>query len=65
MAAASQNRLSLFSASALVIGSMIGAGVFYLPRTFGVATGQLGALIASRLAAGGMDTLSIPGEGSR
>jgi len=54
MAAPSENRLSLFSLSALVIGSMIGAGIFSLPRTFAVATGPFGAIIAWRLTAGGM-----------
>jgi len=34
MAASSQNRLSLFSLSALVIGWMIGAGIISLPITF-------------------------------
>jgi arginine:ornithine antiporter/lysine permease len=54
----STNRLSLFSLSALVIGSMIGAGIFSLPRTFAMATGPFGALIAWCIAAGGMNTLS-------
>jgi arginine:ornithine antiporter / lysine permease len=58
MTASSQNRLSLFSLSALVIGSMIGAGIFSLPRTFAVATGPFGALIAWSVAAGGMYTLA-------
>jgi len=58
MAAPSENRLSLFSLSALVIGSMIGAGIFSLPRTFAVATGPFGALIAWCVAAGGMYTLA-------
>ena len=51
-------RLSLFSLSALVIGSMIGAGIFSLPRTFAVATGPFGALIAWSVAAGGMYMLA-------
>jgi len=44
--ASSENRLSRLSLSALVIGSMIGAGIFSLPRTFAVATGPFGAIIA-------------------
>lgn len=51
-------KLSLFALSALVIGSMIGAGIFSLPRTFGNATGPFGALIAWCIAAGGMFTLA-------
>jgi len=58
MSAANENRLSLFSLSALVIGSMIGAGIFSLPRTFANATGPFGALIAWSIAAGGMYTLA-------
>jgi len=58
MAASSQNRLSLFSLSAPFIGSMIGAGNFSLPRTFAVATSPFGAIIAWRLAAGGMCMLA-------
>lgn len=51
-------KLSLFALSALVIGSMIGAGIFSLPRTFGTATGPFGAIIAWCIAAGGMFTLA-------
>ncbi|WP_114952066.1 basic amino acid/polyamine antiporter [Sphingosinicella terrae] len=50
--------LSLFALSALVIGSMIGAGIFSLPRTFALATGPFGALLAWCIAAGGMFTLA-------
>lgn len=53
-----QQRLPLFTLCALVIGSMIGAGIFSLPRTFGAATGPLGAIIAWCIAAGGMYTLA-------
>lgn len=58
MASSSGNKLSLFSLSALVIGSMIGAGIFSLPRTFAIATGPFGAIIAWCVAAGGMYTLA-------
>jgi|GEM_PF-5428586 len=44
MAASSQNRLSLFSLSAPVIGWMIGAGIISLPITFAIATGPFGAI---------------------
>jgi len=56
--ASSENRLSRLSLSALVIGSMIGAGIFSLPRTFAVATGPFGAIIAWCIAGGGMFTLA-------
>jgi arginine:ornithine antiporter / lysine permease len=56
--ASSENKLSLFSLSALVIGSMIGAGIFSLPRTFANATGPFGALIAWFIAGGGMYLLA-------
>lgn len=51
-------KVSLFTLSALVIGSMIGAGIFSLPRTFGLSTGPFGAMIAWCIAAGGMFTLA-------
>jgi len=58
VASGSEQKLSLFTLSALVIGSMIGAGIFSLPRTFGIATGPFGAIIAWTIAAGGMFTLA-------
>ncbi len=42
----------------MVIGSMVGAGIFSLPRTFAAATGPFGAMIAWVIAAGGMFTLA-------
>ncbi len=45
--------------SALVVGSMVGAGVFSLPATFGRATGALGAVIAWCIAGGGMLMLAF------
>lgn len=58
MAAAPGQKLSLPALAALVIGSMIGAGIFSLPRTFALATGPFGAMIAWCVAAGGMFTLA-------
>ncbi len=58
MATETERKLSLFSLSALVVGSMIGAGIFSLPSTFAEATGPLGALVAWTIAAGGMYTLA-------
>jgi arginine:ornithine antiporter/lysine permease len=51
-------KLSLPSLTAMVIGSMVGAGIFSLPRTFAAATGPFGAIIAWTIAAGGMFTLA-------
>lgn len=51
-------KLSLFVLTAMVVGSMVGSGIFSLPRTFGTATGPFGALIAWSIAAGGMYTLA-------
>lgn len=51
-------KLSLFSLSALVVGSMVGAGIFSLPRTFGNATGPFGAIVAWCIAGAGMFTLA-------
>ncbi|WP_049600419.1 basic amino acid/polyamine antiporter [Yersinia nurmii] len=59
MSASSIKKLSLWSLTSLVVGSMIGAGIFSLPATFGRATGGLGAIIAWVIAGGGMLTLAF------
>jgi len=51
--------LGLYDATMVVVGSMIGAGVFLLPRRFGTETGVLGALIAWTLAGFGMLMLAF------
>ncbi len=51
-------KLTLFALTAMVVGSMVGSGIFSLPRTFGIATGPFGAMIAWIIAAGGMYTLA-------
>jgi len=43
----------------MVVGSMVGAGIWSLPRAFGTATGVFGAIIAWLIAAGGMYTLVL------
>lgn len=53
MANSATNKLSLPALTSLVVGSMIGAGIFSLPATFGRATGGFGALIAWCIAGGG------------
>lgn len=45
--------------TAMVVGSMVGAGVFSLPARFGVAAGVAGALIAWAVAGGGMLMLAF------
>ncbi|MEU8897471.1 basic amino acid/polyamine antiporter [Nocardia sp. NPDC048505] len=51
--------MPLLTLSAMVVGSMVGAGVFSLPRNFGQATGSLGALIAWAIAGTGMLMLAF------
>jgi arginine:ornithine antiporter/lysine permease len=51
-------KLSLFALTAMVVGSMVGSGIFSLPRTFGIATGPFGAILAWCIAGGGMYTLA-------
>jgi arginine:ornithine antiporter / lysine permease len=52
--AAGTQKFSLFALTMMVVGSMVGAGIFSLPRAFGTATGPFGAIIAWCIAAGGM-----------
>jgi len=58
MSTASVQKLSLATLTAMVVGGMVGSGIFSLPRTFGNATGPFGAIIAWTIAAGGMYTLA-------
>lgn len=51
-------KLSLSTLTAMVVGSMIGAGIFSLPRTFAGATGPFGAIIAWIIAGTGMYMLA-------
>ena len=50
--------ISLFSLTSMVVGSMIGAGIFNLPARFGAATGPFGAIIAWEIAGTGMYALA-------
>lgn len=52
------NKISLFSLTSMVVGSMIGAGIFNLPARFGTATGPFGAIIAWLIAGTGMYMLA-------
>ncbi len=56
---ATKQTLSVWALSALVVGSMVGAGIFTLPAAFGRATGVLGALLAWLIAGIGMLMLAF------
>src|SRR6478736_6589820 len=55
----SDQKLSRGALIALVVGSMVGSGIFALPSAFGRATGGLGALIAWCIAVTGMLMLAF------
>jgi arginine:ornithine antiporter / lysine permease len=52
-------KLTLMTMTGMVVGSMVGAGVFSLPRRFAQETGVTGALIAWLVAGGGMLMLAF------
>lgn len=52
-------KLPVLTLTAMVVGSMVGAGVFSLPRNFGQATGVFGAVIAWLIAGVGMLMLAF------
>jgi arginine:ornithine antiporter/lysine permease len=54
-----KDKLSLPALTAMVVGSMVGAGVFQLPARFATQTGVYGALIAWGIAGLGMLTLAL------
>jgi len=54
----STQKLSLFALTMMVVGGMVGAGIFSLPRTFAGATGPVGAIIAWLIAGTGMYMLA-------
>ena len=56
--ASADAKMSRFQLTAMVVGSMVGAGIFSLPRTFAGATGPLGAVIAWIIAGTGMYMLA-------
>jgi arginine:ornithine antiporter / lysine permease len=59
MTSSAEQKLSLRALIALVVGSMIGSGIFALPSAFGRATGVMGALIAWVVAGVGMLMLAF------
>lgn len=56
---AEPQKLGLLTLAAMVVGSMVGAGVFSLPSNFAQATGVYGALIAWTIAGTGMLMLAF------
>ena len=52
-------KFSLPVLTAMVVGSMVGAGIFSLPQTFGRVTGVYGALLAWVIAGVGMLMLAL------
>ncbi|MFF3641550.1 basic amino acid/polyamine antiporter [Streptomyces sp. NPDC002564] len=52
-------KLSMLTLTTMVVGSMVGAGVFSLPRRFAEETGVAGALIAWAIAGAGMLMLAF------
>src|SRR5215468_6611307 len=56
--ASTEQKMSLTQLTAMVVGSMVGAGIFSLPRTFASATGPFGAVIAWLIAGTGMYMLA-------
>jgi arginine:ornithine antiporter/lysine permease len=59
MTSSADQKLSLGALAALVVGSMIGSGIFALPAAFGRTTGVAGALIAWGIAGAGMLMLAF------
>src|SRR4029450_10427706 len=59
MTSSADQKLSLGALIALVVGSMIGSGIFALPAAFGRGPGVLGALIAWSIAGAGMLMLAF------
>ena len=55
---ANEQKMTRMALTAMVVGGMVGAGIFSLPRTFANATGPLGAVIAWVIAGTGMYMLA-------
>ena len=56
---ASEQKFSRLTLTAMVVGSMVGAGIFSLPARFGTATGPFGAIVSWLIAGGGMLMLAF------
>ncbi len=59
MVSATVQKFSIWTLTAMVVGSMVGAGIFSLPQAFGRATGPFGALLAWAIAGVGMLMLAF------
>jgi arginine:ornithine antiporter/lysine permease len=59
MSSSTTDKLPLATLTAMVVGGMVGAGVFSIPRNFALATGVYGALIAWTIAGLGMLMLAF------
>ncbi len=59
MVSESNQKFSVWTLMAMVVGSMVGAGIFSLPQAFGRATGPFGAMIAWSIAGLGMLMLAF------
>lgn len=57
--ASAVQKVSVLTLTGMVVGSMVGGGVFTLPQEFGAATGVLGAVIAWLVAGTGMLMLGL------
>ena len=55
---ANEQKMTRMALTAMVVGGMVGAGIFSLPRTFANATGPMGAVIAWLIAGTGMYMLA-------
>jgi arginine:ornithine antiporter / lysine permease len=59
MTTTTTEKMPLATLTAMVVGGMVGAGVFSIPRNFAMATGVYGALIAWAIAGAGMLMLAF------
>ena len=59
MSNSNSEKVPLMTLTAMVVGGMVGAGVFSIPRNFANATGVYGALIAWTIAGAGMLMLAF------
>jgi len=59
MTSPSERKFSVWTLTAMCVGSMVGAGIFSLPQVFGRATGPFGAIIAWSIAGIGMLMLAF------
>jgi arginine:ornithine antiporter/lysine permease len=56
--ASTDQKMSRMQLTAMVVGGMVGAGIFSLPQRFGAVTGPIGAIIAWAIAGAGMYLLA-------